>query len=168
MVGWVSVADKTDAPWLAPAKIDCPTADGVTFGELATLVGTPATDRGLACFGSGAGDRPTLHFEAEAEAICGGGTPGTLPEWLAAEGPSVQLYDGEKAFMAKMHPSITVPFDCSGGGTGHYLVEGQFDHPDAADCSANPAASGKAVDLRVAVYECRTRFVVTKLTPVTP
>ncbi len=168
MVGWVSVADKTDVPWLAPAKTDCPPADSITFRELATLVGTPPSDGGLACFGTGASAPPTLHFEAEAEAICGGATPRTLPEWLAAEGPWLQLYDGEQAFMAKMHPSITVPFDCSGGGTGHYLVEGQFDHPDAAECSANPAASGKAVDPRVAVYQCRTRFVVTSLTPVTP
>ena len=54
------------------------------------------------------------------------------------------------------------------GGTGHYLVEGQFDHEDAATCDPNPAASGEPIDRRVAVYQCRTRFVVTSLTPVAP
>ena len=167
MVGWVSVADKTDEPWLAPAKIDCPAAEGITFGELATLVGNPATDAGLACFGGRDGIPPTpLRFEARASATCDDHIARTLPEWLAAD-KGLELYDGPQTLEARLHPDVENPLDCV-VSPYRYLVEGQFDHEDAASCDPNPAAPGEAIDRRVAVYECRTRFVVTKLTPVTP
>jgi hypothetical protein len=161
MVGWVSVADKTDESWLAPAKIDCPTAEGITVGQLAALVGDPPTDAGLSCFGGRA-----LRFEAHASAICDDNIARTLPEWLAA-GKGLDLYDGDKFLDARLQPDVDSPLDCI-LTPDKYLVEGRFDHEDASTCAANPEASGKPVDDRVAVYQCRTRFVVTKLTPVAP
>jgi hypothetical protein len=162
MVGWVSVADKTGESWLAPAKIDCPTAEGITVGQLAALVGDPPTDAGLSCFGGRA-----LRFQAHVDTICDDSVTRTLPGWLAAENQSLRLHDGDVGFVAKPHPDVTDLPDCV-VSTVQYMVEGQFDHPDAAECSANPEAPGKPVDDRVALYQCRTRFVVTKLTPVTP
>ena len=167
MVGWVSVAGKADEPWLAEAKVDCPAAEGITFDELATLVGTPPTDAGLACFGGRAGVAPTLlRFEAQADAICDDHIPRTLPEWLAVKN-SLRLHNGGQAFLANRHPDVRASLDCV-VSTVQYLVEGQFDHEDAATCEANPEASGKPIDRRIAVYECRTRFVVTSLTSASP
>ena len=167
MVGWVSVAGKADEPWLATAKIDCPAADGITVGQLATLIGTPATDGGLACFGAHDGAPIPLRFEADVDTICDDSVTRTLPGWLAAENQSLRLHDGDAGFMAKPHPDVTELPDCVVSNV-QYTVEGWFDHEDAATCEANPDASGEPIDRRVAAYQCRTRFVVTKLTPVAP
>jgi hypothetical protein len=52
---------------------------------------------------------------------------------------------------------------------GVVRLRGTFDHPDAASCGPDPERAGPAGPLSPteAVLECRTRFVVTAVTPET-
>ena len=167
MVGWVSVASKSDEPWVAPAGPDCPSPSGICLTDLIALTADPYIDGGLACFGRRLGVEPSsLRFEANVGRVCDDGTPTTLPDWLAAEGGGLQLADGGKLLTVRAHPDLAIPIECSGNGAGPFFVEGKFDHDDASACRANPASSaGRAIDERVAIYRCRARFVVTELTP---
>ena len=164
--GWVSVASKADEPWVAPAKVDCPAVDGITVGVLARMV-VAGVDSRLQCFGADDGAAsPTLRFQASVSPTCADRAPLTVPAWLAPEADSLSLTDGAASVVAKAHPDLAPPVACdTGDASATFQVEGRFDDPTASTCRANPdLATGTPIDARVAVYRCRSEFVVTKLT----
>ncbi len=164
--GWVSVAGKADEPWVAPAKVDCPAVDGITVDVLSRMV-VAGVDSRLQCFGAeGGAASPTLRFQASVSPTCAGRAPLTVPAWLAPEGDSLSLTDGAVSVDAKAHPDLAPPVVCGAGDAdATFQVEGRFDDPTASTCRANPdLATGTRIEARVAVYRCRSEFVVTKLT----
>ena len=166
MVGWVAVGSKTGERWVGPAPSDCPAPAGITVARLGDLTQAPNEDAGLVCFGRTDGaEPPLLRFEAGVHLACGGVQPETQPGWLSAQGPALVLDDEGRQLLGKPHPDLVVPFDCT-TAAAPFLLTGQFDHPDAAGCTATQGVAGAAIDDRVAVYRCRSRFVVTALDPV--
>ena len=85
---------------------------------------------------------------------------------MACPGGDPCLTDGGASVKAKAHPDLSPPVVCDTGDVGAtFQVEGRFDDPTASTCRANPdLATGTPIEARVAVYRCRSEFVVTKLT----
>jgi hypothetical protein len=165
LIGWVSVASKTDEPWVAPAKLDCPSADGVTVAVLSKMV-VAGVDQRLQCFGAHEGAAaPTLRFQSHVRPNCDDRATLIVPAWLALEGPTIELSDGTHVLMAKAHPSLASPVGCSDvDAKTMFQVEGRYDDPASSSCRANPDRPGTPIDARVAAYRCRNEFVVTGLT----
>jgi hypothetical protein len=89
----------------------------------------------------------------------------TVPAWIAREGRVINLTDGTTGIGAKAHPDLASPVACDGVNNVNYEVEGRFDDPAASTCRANPdLTTGTPIDARVAVYRCRSEFVITRLT----
>ena len=167
LTGWVSVGSKTDEPWVAPAEVECPSNDGVTVTALATM-NVSNVPTALQCFARQGAEPVPLRFEAFARPRCDDRATPTVPAWLAFEGAYIQLTDGTVTIMAKPHPDIAPAVGCDDVvGDVTFQVEGRYDDPASSSCRANPDLdAGPPIDERVAVYQCRNEFVVTKLTRV--
>ncbi len=169
--GWIARGDHDGTPWVAADKPHCP-AEPVDIDALAAM---HSLER-LACFG----DRP-LAFRA---VVMGEGPP-TACDASADQGPCVagpdwlagvlgwQAYNGTGVDTGSptSGPSLTIdpagsvrPGDLPNGRVVE--VEGSFDHPAAAECTAGAAPSGEAaLTPEAAKLQCRTRLVVTKAVP---
>jgi hypothetical protein len=172
-VGWVAAADKNGELWLDDARVTCSEVTGVSslVRQDAKVFGT------MWCHG----DRP-LSFEAWITTF---DTPPCFemdppewriePDWLDpcadnyVELGEATIPQGEGVPIgARLGPAVAVDPDAFPQPGDTHLVEvtGQFEHPEARTCTAEPAVavpSAPAPDADLVVLACRARFVITSL-----
>jgi hypothetical protein len=166
LVGWVAAHAKDGTAWLGTDQFDCPPPVELTFEQFAFLTSPAVFHGGLACYGAGgpyAG--ATLTAEARARVDCSGqSVPGA--SWLMDRRRSLVLVvDGIEARVAMQSYPGSIPCD-QAAGPQLYSAHGHFDDDAAAQCrhgDVEPPARDE-----VAVYECRSRFVVTDLQALAP
>lgn len=167
--GWVAGAGTDGAPWIARAELTCP--------ELPTtileLVETPRGIR-LPCFG---GQTLTLEAYLSPEGPDRGCATTTItPTFLS--GCPVQFLQATETPVQAQGMEMVVTVDealgaCNFGGLGPETcplapfagqwveVEGTYDHPAAATCSAEAGEGSDLPHPEVVVHHCRELFVVT-------
>lgn len=164
-VGWVARAGHDGEVWFRSTTVSCPAAPI----SVETVVALAPADR-LACFRDA-----TLQIRAvvgTAAVDCDPGRSGcpTGPEWLANSALRASISASVDA------PAAGVPIALDPGAgidadaierAGVVRLRGTFDHPDARSCGPDPQRAGPTGPLSPteAVLECRTRFVVTAVTP---
>jgi hypothetical protein len=169
LTGWVAAASKTGEAWVRPDAIACPAPGAVTVEDLAALTSPSLLHGGLACFGRGTSTNGgNLRFTAELAYDCTNPAPSAAPDWMTAGDRSFTFELGVRSFRAIPHALFIPPIECDTAPSGLFDVEGRFDDPDAATCTDLGAGGPVASDRRVAVYLCRTRFVVNYVYPVQP
>ena len=150
--------------WIGEEEFDCPAPADLTFESLAVLTSATAFHGGLACYGrDGAFAGATVAVQGRARLDCTG-PPVTGSIWLMDHQRSLVLVnDGVEARAAMA--SYSDPLSCDDRASPIiYRATGHFDDDDAPLCR-RPNAAPDVPD-EVAVYECRSRFVVTELTAV--
>jgi hypothetical protein len=158
MTGWVAVAGKDGEIWAQDVDLACPPTDQpVAFADLVRLGTGTVPDGGVGCFGN-----VPVTITATVTPTCTGVEP-TGTGWLAAAaGISLRLTDGDLALDARVHPDGVDAVDCATLPTGRATVTGHFDDEDATSCGTRPESEAAGT---LAVYRCRTVFVVTELAP---
>jgi hypothetical protein len=165
-VGWVARAGHDGEVWFRSTSVGCTASPSVE-----ALVALAPADR-LACYRD-----TTIQIRAvvgTAAVDCDPARSGcpTGPEWLAMSALRASISASVDA------PAAAVPIALEPGAgldadaieqAGVVGLRGTFDHPDARSCGPDPELAGPAGPLSPteAVLECRTRFVVTAVTPET-
>lgn len=174
-LGWVAAAGADGAPLIAQSALDCPDPPAA----LEELIEVPSGLR-LPCFGG-----QTLTFEAYLspdgpDRGCVGSVHEITPAFLS--GCPIQFLQVTETPMQAQGPEITVTVDealgyCDFGGfspetcplvpfTGQWIeVDGTYDHPAAATCTAQPVGESEPPHPQVVVHQCRAQFVVTAIRP---
>jgi hypothetical protein len=170
-IGWAVRADHDGTPWLETTSQPCPSSPD--FAEVAGLNPYEA----LGCFGR---QQLTLRaFIGGGEPVDGCTTEGqvgrciTGPTWLAGVGGRTGSVDGATATDSSGPIPLQLAIDPNGSvnlsdiPAGRMsVIEGSFDHPDAARCGvAGDPSALPALTLEDAILRCRTRFVVSRSTP---
>jgi hypothetical protein len=169
-IGWAVRADHDGTPWLETTSQPCQSSPD--FGQVAALNPYEA----LGCFG---------HQQLTLRAFIGGGEPVdgcntegqvgrciTGPTWLAGVGGRTAFVDGVAAADTSGATTLQLAIDPNGSVNLSDLpagrmsvIEGSFDHPDAARCGvAGDPSALPALTLEDAILRCRTRFVVSRST----
>jgi hypothetical protein len=166
-VGWVARAGHDGEVWFRSTTVGCP-ASPISVEDVVALA--PA-DR-LACYRD-----TTLQIRAvvgTAPVDCDPARSGcpTGPEWLARSALRASI----SASVDPPGAGVPIALDPGAGldpdaieQAGVVRLDGTFDHPDARSCGPDPQRAGPDGPITPieAVLECRTRFVVTAVTPET-
>jgi hypothetical protein len=170
-VGWVARADHDGTPWVQAATPTCPTAPSLD------VVIAMHPYEALSCFG----DRPLvlrayIRDGTPTDGCQAGGSASsciTGPVWLAGmNGPagfvdaaSVTSTAGPGMLQLAVDPDG--PVASTGLPTGRMAVtEGTFDHPASSSCAGGGnTLAGPGLTNEEAILRCRTRFVVSRVTP---
>jgi hypothetical protein len=156
--GWVAAHSKDGEPWVGGDDLGCPPADAVTLRDLARLTSTPVFNGGVVCYGRDAaipGAEITLSAylgrDCEASATA-------FSSWLDDPRRTVVLNDGTDEVRAVLAEDVAPALDCGGAARRtRFDATGHFDDQAAAECRSD------GVEAVAAVYECRSRFVITDL-----
>jgi hypothetical protein len=161
-VGWVAVGDREGQPWVAAEDFDCSPPSELTLQEFAFLSSSPVFHGGLACYGRGSQFQYSeLVVGGHARLECSGSSLTAGTDWLKAPNWTLVLVDDGQEARAVL-PFETQALPCGGPtSTLTYGVTGHFDDPAADDCDARIDTLRVGEIDEAAVYECRTRFVVT-------
>ncbi|MBA2382493.1 MAG: hypothetical protein H0V73_10330 [Chloroflexi bacterium] len=164
LIGWIAVADsKTGEVWAQNAPLACPPAGTpVPVADLVRLAGDVPDGR-VSCFGS-------VPFTATASIQIGCADPSPsatqVAGWLAAPARmTMRLTDEGSTVEARVHPDLAGRTACDPQPGGRWSVTGHFDDPDAASCGL---AAGTPAAAELAIYRCRSIYVVTELTRARP
>jgi hypothetical protein len=172
--GWVASTSTAGETWLQPVAPDCPPVPE-TIDELAYL----SPGRRLACYGGRPFEFRAYHSPIGAGRGCGPPIDFT-PPWfddcfaVFLQATATEIGGQGPEIGAFLHPVVG---QCDFGGRspdtcplvpyiGTWIaVDGQIDHAAARTCEPNPQAEVRLYDEVHAVYECRTRFVITSVRP---
>jgi hypothetical protein len=161
MIGWVAVAGKDGELWAQDVALGCPAADQpIALADIARLGGGAIPDGGLSCYGDAA-----LTTSASVQISCAGTEPSSTDAvaWLAAPARmTARLSDADAAIDVRVHPELAGRTPCDRAPGERWTVTGHFDDVDSESC-ATTAPNEAAGEL--AIYRCRTIFVVTDLAP---
>jgi len=173
--GWVATADPEGNAWMAAANPECPESPDTVADASRIRPGIL-----LACF---AGEELSLTGFIAPEAGGRGCYPGyaVKPAWL---GPcAIAFLQGEESRFDATGTELAVNVDpslgaCDFGGTtpdacpfanlgGTWVtVSGKVDHEAAESCVIEPLdGNDQAPGVATAIYDCRTRFVVSAMGP---
>jgi len=164
-VGWVAAHDPNGEEWIGEETFDCQDPADITIEELGFLTSPEVAHGGLACYGAGApyaGAELTVDGRARVECS---GPPPSASHWLMDHEKRLVLIDGAsevRGVMQNYPDSLHCDADA---GQMLYRATGHFDDPESGVCR-RPGAAGDPDD--VAVYECRSQFVVTDVSVTGP
>jgi hypothetical protein len=161
-VGWVAAHGKDGEPWIGAEEFDCPAPADLTFEDFAFLATPPVFHGGIGCYGrEPTRTPPDLSVVAHVRLECAEGV--SPASWLQVPAWTLVLSDA-RLEVRTVTDSAPDAIPCGGPpNAAMYQVSGHFDDDRARDCRSADAPVGDPD--RVAVYECRSRFVVTDLSP---
>ena len=157
-IGWVAAHSKTGEPWVGADDLACPPPNDASLGDLARLTAEPVFHGGVVCYGrDAAAPGAEITLSAYLRRDCN--TPPASPTtWLTDPRRTVVLTDGTDEVQAVLSAGAVDSLDCGGSGRRtRFDATGHFDDPAAAECRV------EGVEATAAVYECRSRFVITDI-----
>jgi hypothetical protein len=161
--GWVAAHSTDGEPWVGADDLSCPPPGGVSVADLARLTSAPIFHGGPVCYGRDAaipGAELTVNAFLRRGCAASTGTPST---WLMDPGRVVVLNDGTAEARAVLADDAIDRLDCGGASRRtRFNATGHFDDRAAVDCRS------AGIEPAAAVYECRSRFVITDLQAVGP
>ena len=164
MVGWVAVAGKNGEVWAKNVDLGCPPANAqVALADLARLGSGATPDGGLACFGDG-----PIATTASLAIVCNGpDATATGNDELARgagpdDGPPGRRLD---RLRGPRPPRSRGPHGVRPADGGDVGVDGHFSDSEAQACGGGASSDAAAA---LAIYRCRTTFVITGLTASSP
>jgi hypothetical protein len=157
-IGWVAAHSTAGEPWVGADDLACPAPHRASLGDLARLTAEPVFHGGVVCYGRDAA-MPGAEITLSAYLRRDCSTPPASPTtWLTDPRRTVVLTDGTDEVKAVLSDGAVDSLDCGGSGRRtRFDATGHFDDPAAADCRA------EGVEAIAAVYECRSRFVITDI-----
>ena len=164
-VGWVAAHDRNGEEWIGRDAFDCQEPSAITIGALEVLTSPSVAHGGLACYGSGATFKGAeLTVDGRARVDCSGPPP-SASHWLMDREKSLVLIDGSSEVRAVMRDYPDSLHCDADAGQMLYRATGHFDDEESGQCHR---AGTTAETDPVAVYECRSTFVVTDVSVTGP
>jgi anti-sigma factor RsiW len=160
--GWVAAHAPSGELWVGADELACPPPTGVTVPDLAQLTSAPVYHGGVVCYGRHAADlNAEITLRSYIRRDCTG-TAGSSTPWLRDPRRGVVLVDGSAEVTAVLTDEAAGSAGCDGSVRRKLFdVTGHFDDAAAEECRSAP-------DGAAAVYECRNRFVITRLSAAAP
>ena len=158
--GWVAAHSTDGEPWVSADRLACPPPGAATMKELAGLTSRPVFHGGVVCYGRDAAV-PLAEITVSAYLTRACDVPAApFLTWLDDPRRAVVLNDGADEVRAVLADDAAASLDCGGlTRRTRFDATGHFDDEAAAECRSD------GIEAVAAVYECRSRFVITDLRP---